>query len=143
MAERSRALRIGDFLFLGKGEDQTGGRERDSILADAMESIIGAIFIDGGFEAAKKFTLFNCADGLDGRNGQLDYKTLLQEYYQKFSKIPLKYELVKESGPAHEKNYTVRLTHNGDTLGGGTGRNKKEAQQRAAFEALKKINKKN
>jgi ribonuclease-3 len=140
LAKSARALNIGEFLFLGKGETQTGGRDRDSILADAMESVIGAIFVDGGFDAAKKFTLYYCANGLDASKPvESDYKTLLQERYQKFSKIPLKYEMIGESGPAHQKNYTVRLTHKGKVLGTGKGRNKKEAQQSAALEALKDI----
>jgi ribonuclease-3 len=142
LAANARALKMGDFLLLGKGEEQTGGRARDSILADTFEAVIGSVYIDGGFESAEKFILDNLKDdiiNMEGSYQDIDYKTNLQEYYQKFSKEPLKYNIISEDGPDHNKTFTARLTHRHDILGAGKGKSKKEAEQKAAYEALKKI----
>lgn len=143
LASNSRELGVGDYILLGKGEEQTGGRDRDSILADTFESVIGAIYLDGGFVFAEKFILKMLLDDIDilkDNYMNFDYKTNLQEYYQRFSKTPLKYIIVKEEGPDHDKLFTAQLRHGTEVLGIGKGKSKKEAEQNAAYETIKKNN---
>lgn len=133
LANYSKQINLGAFLFLGKGEDNTGGRERPSILADAFEALIGAIFLDGGIENAKKFIL----RFLDDKDLHLqDYKTLLQEIIQKNPGERLSYIVVGETGPDHDKSFDVEVKLNSNSIGKGFGKSKKAAEQQAAKEAL-------
>ena len=133
LANYSKQISLGAFLFLGKGEENTGGRERPSILADAFEALIGAIFLDGGIENAKKFVL----RFLDDKDLHLqDYKTLLQEIIQKNPGERLSYIVVDETGPDHDKSFTVEVKLNSNPIGKGFGKSKKAAEQQAAREAL-------
>lgn len=133
-------LGINDYLLLGKGEEAGGGRRRPSILADAMESIIGAIYLDGGFEAAQTFVLSfikpKIALAAKGKTFR-DYKTMLQEIVQKSKEEVLSYRLVSESGPDHDKHFVVEALLNSNVFSVGEGRSKKEAEQMAAKSALR------
>ena len=139
LAALSRSLGIGRCLLLGKGEESTGGRDRDSILADAFEAIIGAICIDGGMEAATKYIegfMISCIEHTKNHFRNLDCKTHLQEIIQKVSKVPLQYVIIDEQGPDHDKVFVAEVTHEGKILGKGSGKSKKEAEQSAANNAL-------
>lgn len=130
---------IGDFLRLGKGENQSGGRHRTSILADAMEAVIGAVYLDGGWEQARKMVLRLFHDTIEEAvSGKLysDYKTELQERLQAKGEISIHYEIEREEGPDHDKIFYVKLEADGKRIGKGTGRSKKEAEQHAAKNAL-------
>ena len=139
----AKTLQIDKFILLGRGEYNLGQNRRVSILADTVESIIGAIYIDGGFNEAKKFILNHFKNIIDlccERKEFLDYKTKLQEYTQKKYKNKPKYKILKEDGPEHNKTFYVEVLINEKSYGMGTGKNKKEAEQNAAKEALEKIN---
>ncbi|MBS3994335.1 MAG: ribonuclease III [Alkaliphilus sp.] len=142
LAKCAQVMNIGKYLLLGKGEESTGGKERVSILADAFEAILGAIYLDGGFEQAKKFTL-ESLDGVieDAINGRVfqDYKTHLQEIIQSENIDKIIYEVVNEEGPDHNKIFHVHLKIGGQIVGKGSGKSKKEAEQNAAKEALKEV----
>lgn len=141
LAKRARELDLGKYLLFGKGELATGGRERASILADAFESVIGAIYLDQGSEAAFAYVLERLQDDLcNVRDGQIlkDYKTLLQEVVQKHADQTIHYELVAESGPDHSKVFEFAVKVNDVVCGIGQGRSKKEAEQHAAQQALEK-----
>ncbi|MDR2649927.1 MAG: ribonuclease III [Clostridiales bacterium] len=142
LAKTGHGTGIEEYLRLGRGEEGTGGRFRDALLADAFEAVIGALFLDGGFERAQAF-IYECFDeeiGLQSESfDQFDNKTFLQESFQKNSKIPLNYVITDESGPDHNKTFTAKVRHNGKVLGVGSGRSKKEAEQSAASEAIKKL----
>lgn len=134
----AKKLDVGNFLFLGKGEKICGGRERDSILADATEAIIAAIYLDGGIECAKDFILSNLRDVISNTvDGNIfrDYKTILQEIIQK-KNGKLSYRLVEENGPDHNKEFEMVVKSGHTVLGQGRGRNKKEAEKEAAKNAL-------
>ena len=142
-AELSRKLGVGRCLLLGKGEESTGGRSRDSILADAFEAIIGAICMDGGMEAVTKYIMGFMEERIESTKSNfrnLDCKTHLQEVIQKTSKVPLKYAIVDEHGPDHNKVFVAEVTHDGAVLGKGSGKSKKEAEQMAANDALERMN---
>jgi len=142
----SRGIGLGDYLFLGKGEEQTGGRKRTSILADAFEALIAAIYLDSGFEQAKYFILCRMKSIIDeALNDKLfiDYKTHLQEMVQKKSSGRLNYQIYREEGPDHAKVFFSRVTVNGTEIGNGKGKNKKEAEQEAAQMALADLLKNN
>lgn len=142
LAKVAKRLNIGNYLFLGKGEEQTGGRERISILADVVEAIIAAIFLDSGFEAARDWTLSQLGDLIElGIAGRLyhDSKTRLQEVLQGAGKETAHYRLVKEEGPAHNRIFTVAVYADGRRLATGSGRSKKEAEQAAATAALEEM----
>ncbi len=128
---------LGDYILLGKGEKMTGGRERPSILSDAFESVIAAIYLDGGIEEAKKFVLRFVSESTTDTVQATDYKTLLQEIIQKNPDEHLSYRLVAESGPDHHKEFTVEVYLNSNCIGTGTGFSKKKAEQAAAREALR------
>lgn len=134
-------LQLGDYLLLGKGEVHTGGRERPSILADAVEAIIAAMYLDGGLEVARTFILKKVLAGLDAgvMHHVIDYKTELQERVQRKADQHLEYRLTGESGPDHNKRFTMAVLLNGTEIGSGTGRSKKEAEQAAAKTALEKL----
>lgn len=134
LAEFARDLELGSFLTLGKGEEATGGRERNSVLADAVEALIGAIYLDGGLEAARDFLLRFFLKRRE--QSFVDFKTQLQEQIQKESEIPLNYVLVSESGPDHKKEFVMEVWHGQKKLGQGSGNSKKAAQQQAAKAAM-------
>ena len=130
----AKKIELGKYMRLGRGEELSGGRERSSILADAFEAVIAAIYLDGGLEAARGFILpFVCTEQI----GQEDYKTRLQEIIQQNPEERLRYVVAGESGPDHNKVFTVEVHLNSNVLGKGTGHSKKAAEQQAAKEALK------
>ena len=144
LAKTARNIDLGAFILLGKGEEMTGGRTRNSILADAFEAVTGAIFVDGAFEDVVKFlqtTLIENVDSLSVEDLYTDYKTILQENIQKESMQPLHYEVVDEKGPDHDKDFYVAFYHGELCLGKGIGKSKKEAEQQAAKTALKALEK--
>lgn len=136
LAYDAKALDLSEYLFLGRGEDQTGGRGRDSIVSDALEALIGAIYLDGGLEAAKAFILRFVLDDPEKKHLFRDSKTKLQEWAQSLASGELVYKLLSETGPDHKKSFTVAVLLDGKTLGKGTGSSKKAASQQAAYEAL-------
>ena len=135
----ARDLDLGDFLLLGKGEDATGGRKRDSITSDALEALIGAIYLDGGFANAKEFILNHVLNDLEGKRLFYDSKTILQELVQGNSEKRICYELVGEVGPDHNKSFQVEVRIGDTTYGQGIGRTKKAAEQEAAYQAILKL----
>ena len=140
LATVANRLNLGKHLLLGKGEEQGGGRKRDSILADAVESVIAACYLDGGMDAAvqfiQKFILVNVPVT---KLHNADYKTALQELVQQKKNQVLSYHLVGESGPDHDKEFCVELTLNDEVVGKGTGSSKKRAEQAAARAAMEKL----
>ncbi|MBP9999945.1 MAG: ribonuclease III [Clostridiales bacterium] len=135
----ARAFHLPEFLLLGKGEDMTGGRERDSIVSDATEALLGAIYLDGGFASAKEFVLSFILNDIEHKQLFYDSKTILQEIVQDMGKKPVEYHLVGEEGPDHRKVFCVDVVVDGEVLGHGTGHNKKTAEQAAAYEAIRKL----
>lgn len=132
----AKDLEIGKFLFLGKGEEATGGRNRDSITADVMEAIIGAIYLDGGMEAAKKHIHKFILSDLENKVLFYDSKSTLQELVQGKIKKDVRYSLVNEYGPEHDKVFVVNVYMDEEIIGKGEGRTKKAAEQQAAYQAL-------
>ena len=126
------ALGLGEFMRLGRGEELTGGRERASILADMVEAVIAAIYLDGGIDEAKKFIMAQVLSSAD-------YKTALQELVQRRGEIRISYDLIGESGPDHNKTFRFSVSVDGETIGEGSGKTKKEAEQMAARRALEKL----
>lgn len=141
LAQCARAIRLGDYLQLGKGEDATGGRLRDSILSDAFESVIGAIYLDGGFTSAKEFVLRFVMNDIEHKKLFFDSKTILQEIVQGEMECEPVYELTGEEGPNHNKKFTVQVLIREQVYGTGSGRTKKAAEQEAAYAALLKLKK--
>lgn len=142
LAKKGRELKLNDELLLGNGEEHTGGRERTSIIADAMEAVIGAIYLDGGIEPARKFVLDMLIPEIKDTVSTvkiLDSKTSLQEILQRNSTAAIEYNIVGESGPAHNKSFIAEVRHRGKVLGRGIGHSKKEAEQNAAMDAINKI----
>lgn len=139
LAYCARDINLNSYILLGKGEEATGGRTRDSIISDVMEAVIGAIFLDGGIENAKKFIYRFVLSDLENKILFLDSKTLLQEEIQKKNTAQLRYELVGETGPDHDKQFQVEAYLNNQLIGCGVGRTKKSAEQQAAYEALLKM----
>lgn len=131
----ARDLSLGKYIFLGKGEEATGGRERDSIISDVMEAVLGAIYLDGGFEHARCFVQKYILSDLENKQLFYDSKTILQEQVQKAGR-QIEYVIVDESGPEHNKIFTVEIRLDGKVAGTGQGRNKKAAQQKAAYQVL-------
>ena len=129
-------MELGQFMMLGKGEETTGGRDRESIVSDGMEAVIGAIYLDGGMEAAKEFINRFILSDLEDKQLFYDSKINLQELMQGVLKKEFYYELLEESGPEHDKTFRVAVTMEGKCLGAGTGRTKKAAEQQAAYKAL-------
>ncbi len=130
---------LGSYLYLGKGEDLTGGRNRKSILSDAMEAVIGAIYLDGGFEAAKAYIYRFILVDIEHKKLFHDSKTILQEVVQGNYKEELHYELIGEEGPDHDKSFKVEAKIGERVIGHGSGHTKKAAEQEAAYEALLKL----
>ena len=127
---------LGSYLLLGKGEDATGGRLRDSITSDAMEALIGAVYLDGGFTSAKEFIQRFVLTDLEDKKLFYDSKTILQEMIQAEGREPVAYRLVREEGPDHNKSFFVDAVIGAEVYGSGSGRSKKAAEQRAAYEAI-------
>lgn len=139
LAVFAKEIRLGEFLLLGKGEQQNGGYERPSILSDAFEALLAAMFLDGGMEVVKPFVLHFVKKEMSHReDGEAfhDYKTQLQEIIQRNREEELVYILVGEEGPDHDKSFTVEVRLNSNVIGKGTGHSKKQAEQLAAKQAL-------
>ena len=132
----AKDLELRKFLLLGKGEESTGGRERDSITSDVMEAVIGAIYLDGGIVQAKEFIYRFILSDLEDKKLFYDSKTQLQEVVQKDLKKEISYRSVGEKGPEHDKVFLVEVYINKEKAGAGEGRTKKAAEQKAAYEAL-------
>ena len=132
----ARQIDLGSYLLLGKGEEGTGGRNRDSIVSDAMEATIGAIFLDGGFTNAKEFILNYILNDIEHKQLFYDSKTILQEIIQARTEEPMAYEVLKEEEPDHDKNFRVAVKVGNKILGTGSGRTKKAAEQEAAYYAI-------
>ena len=140
LASLAVQLNIGSYLLLGRGEESGGGRNRPSILSDAFEAVLAAIYLDGGYDPVNVLIhrLFNTRIENPGEIIS-DHKTMLQELVQIKSGYSLKYDLIDEHGPDHDKNFTVSVALNGKTIGTGEGRSKKSAEQEAAKAALKTL----
>ena len=134
----AKQINLGECLYLGKGEENTGGRERPSILADAFEAVIAAVYLDGGLEAARKHILRFIPKDIEIKKAPIfsDFKTVLQEVVQMNPEERIEYVLIGEDGPDHNKRFKVEVCLNDQVIGKGTGRSKKEAEQLAAKEAL-------
>ena len=139
----AREIELGDYLLLGKGEEVTGGRKRDSITSDALEALIGAIYLDGGFASAKEFIHNFVLNDLENKKLFYDSKTILQEIVQGVHGQQVMYKLVKEEGPDHNKSFTVEAYIGDKLYGEGTGRTKKASEQEAAYRAILKLRKEN
>lgn len=134
----AKSIDLGSYLKLGKGEKINGGQTRPSILSDAFEAVIAAIYLDGGIDAATEFVMKFVRPELDCHDGGIfkDFKTKLQEIIQQNPEEHLEYRLVSESGPDHDKRFTVEVCLNSNVIGKGTGHSKKQAEQLAAKEAI-------
>ena len=140
LAEKAALLNLGFLLRLGKGEERSGGRDKPSILAGAFEALLGAVYRDGGYEAARRLVeRYFVADVREKSLGQQDYKTRLQEISQMLFHSPPSYRLVSESGPDHDKCFVTEIVVGGNVLGEGKGKTKKQSEQEAAKQALEKL----
>jgi ribonuclease-3 len=142
LAAAARDIGLGEFLRLGRGEEQSGGREKGSLLADSLEALIASLYLDGGIAEARAFISRVFQDAVrKARDAGAcrDFKTELQELSQERLRTLPEYRVVTESGPDHQKLFTIELTVRGKVLGRGTGRSKKDAEQKAAKEALEKL----
>ena len=135
----TKDIALGEYLLLGKGEDQTGGRGRKSILSDALEAVIGAIYLDGGFANAKEFIHRFILNDMEHKKLFYDSKTILQEIVQGHTDETLTYVLLKEEGPDHNKSFEVRALVGDQEIGRGKGRTKKAAEQLAAYNGILKL----
>ena len=135
----AKDINLSQHLLLGRGEDNTGGRYRDSIVSDAFEAVIGAIYLDGGFTIAKEFVMKFVMNDIENKHLFYDSKTILQEIVQKQYKERVEYVLINESGPDHNKSFEVEVRLNEKVLGKGLGRTKRKAEQQAAYEAILQI----
>jgi len=142
LSEKAKALDLGHYILLGKGEEKSGGRTRPALLADALEAVIGAVYLVGGLDPARQLVLGFLKEDVDqvfsGRI-EKDYKTLLQEHFQKTQKLAPKYEITREWGPDHNRNFEATCMLNSKSISTGVGKNKKEAEQLAAQEAIRKL----
>ncbi|MGN9018535.1 ribonuclease III [Lachnospiraceae bacterium HCP1S3_C3] len=132
---------LGEYLYLGHGEERTGGRTRYSVTSDAVEAVIGAIYLDGGIEPARAFVRKYILNDIENKKLFHDSKTVLQEIVQKYHRGTLTYRLVKEEGPDHDKKYGMNALIDEKIIGYGEGRTKKAAEQQAAYSAIKSLNK--
>lgn len=131
-----------DFLYLGRSEKKTGGEKRPAILADSVEAVIAAIYLDGGIEEAERFIVDNLKDEIEIATkhvGDRDYKTVLQEKLQQHGEVKIEYKITKEKGPDHNKQFEAQVSCNGKVLAKGKGRSKKEAHMSAAKKALENL----
>ncbi|MEC9489241.1 MAG: ribonuclease III [Halanaerobium sp.] len=142
LAGIAKTIALGSYIFLGRGEEISGGRKRENLLADTFEALIGAIYLDQGLEQARQFILGNLEDevqAVEAGEHIHDFKTMLQEITQKkYNTLP-HYEVVKEEGPEHNKRFLVQVALEDKPLGQGQGTSKKEAEQRAAKEAVQEL----
>ena len=141
--EVAKLHNFSDFLYLGKSEQKTEGSKRPAILADSVEAVIAAIYIDGGLEEAEKFIIENLKDAIREATkhvGNKDYKTVLQEKLQEHGEVKIEYKTIGESGPDHDKTFEAKVEVNGKFLAKGKGKSKKEAQMQAAKKALENLN---
>lgn len=136
LAYCARDLELHEYIRLGKGEEMTGGRHRDSIISDVMEAVIGSLYLDGGFQAAHDFIHRFILTDLEDKILFYDAKTVLQEMIQETPQGSLNYRLIKEDGPDHDKVFVVEAYINGKPVSQGQGRTKKAAEQQAAYEAI-------
>lgn len=144
LSESAKRIGLGKYLFLGKGEEITNGRKRPSVLADATEALIAALYLDAGFEKAREFVLFLLEKQLEAVSKDefyADYKTALQELIQGTTHDKISYEVIAESGPDHAKTFEIALLINDEIYTKGKGKTKKDGEQDAAFEALKRMGK--
>ena len=141
LANVARAIGLGEYILLSKGEENTGGRERDSIISDAVEALLGAIYLDGGMEPARDFVYRYVVNDIEKKHLFNDSKTVLQEIVQKYKLGILSYNLVRDDGPDHMKEYEVNCMLDNKVVGNGVGKTKKNAQQKAAFDAINKLKK--
>lgn len=144
LSDAARELNLGSLLFLSHGEEASGGRENQSLLADCFEAFLGALFLDQGVEAARKFLetfLFPKADKIVEEKSYIDYKSLLQEIIQQESKVSPTYRVVKSEGPDHARTFWIEAVAGEKVLGTGSGKSKQEAEQAAASSALEKMGK--
>ena len=139
LAYCARQFDLPKYLLLGRGEDMTGGRMRDSIVSDATEALLGAIYLDGGFEKARDFVLRFILNDIEHKQLFYDSKTILQEMVQEKGRQALEYVLTGESGPDHNKQFSVEARINGEVLGNGSGHTKKAAEQAAAYQAIRRL----
>ena len=135
----TKEMDLGKYLFLGKGEDMTGGRKRKSILSDALEALIGSIYLDGGFASAKEFILRFILTDIEHKQLFYDSKTILQEIVQAEFKEELSYRIIAETGPDHDKLFEVEALIGEQVIGTGEGRTKKSAEQEAAYHVILKL----
>ena len=135
----SEMLHLGEYVLLSKGEEQTGGRNRNSILCDLFESVLGAIYLDGGMEAAKKYVHTFLLTDIEHKSLFCDAKTILQEMVQKDGKGVVTYEVIDEKGPDHNKSFVTEVYIDGERLASGEGPSKKNAEQLAAYRAILKL----
>ncbi|MBR2213200.1 MAG: ribonuclease III [Eubacterium sp.] len=140
LAIDAREINLQDFIYLGKGEENSGGRNRDSIISDAFEAVIGAIYLDGGMDAATKFINTFVLNDIEHKKTFFDSKTVLQERVDAADLGMIQYQIVGESGPDHNKVFDAVVKLNDEIIGEGTGHTKKQAEQQAAIEAISKIN---
>ncbi|RQD74597.1 MAG: ribonuclease III [Candidatus Syntrophonatronum acetioxidans] len=142
LVKGAKGINLGDYIFLGKGELSMGGRERPSILADAFEALMGALYIDQGYITAKRIALNLLGDVMEELQKGIiykDYKTMLQEHFQKTSYSTPQYKIIRESGPDHDKIFEAQVMVNDQVLGEGRGKSKKEAEQSAASRAWDRL----
>ena len=139
----AREIDLGQYLLLGKGEDATGGRKRESVTSDAMEALIGAIYIDGGFANAKEFIKRFILNDLENKKLFFDSKTILQEIVQAHFKEEISYRMIGEEGPDHDKSFHAAVLIGEKEYGTGTGRTKKAAEQEAAYQSILRLHKEN
>lgn len=136
LAYCARQITLGKYLMLGKGEDMGGGRNRDSILSDALEAVIGSIYLDGGLEKASAFIMANVLNDIEHKAMFQDSKTILQEILQKEHKEPITYEVVDTTGPEHNRMFVMQVKLGDCVIGKGSGRTKQAAGQEAAYHAI-------
>lgn len=136
LAYCARQLELGRYLMLGKGEDMGGGRNRDSILSDALEAVIGAIYLDGGIEKARTFIMANVLNDIEHKAMFQDSKTILQEILQRDHREPISYEVVDMTGPEHDRLFVMQVKLGDQVIGQGSGRTKQAAGQEAAYHAI-------
>lgn len=142
LAQCARNINLGEYILLGKGEERCGGRDKESLISDALEALVGAIYLDGGLEAARIFILKNILDNIEQKQLFYDSKTVLQEFIQARYSEKLRYELISSEGPEHSKTFNVQALLGEDPIGAGTGKSKKSAEQAAAYDAIKRLNSK-
>ncbi|TCK98312.1 ribonuclease-3 [Natranaerovirga hydrolytica] len=139
LSECAKDLQLGQYILLGKGEELSGGRARNSVLSDVLEAVIGAIYLDSGLDEVRTFIKNIILTDIENKKLFYDSKTVLQEIIQQNSQVPLQYRLIEEKGPDHNKEFVVEVIFEEKVLGIGKGRSKKMAEQEAAYKAIKSI----